>query len=335
MTIVRTDSIFTGRSYTDLLMSQIRLADCDGGWQAGQHVRLCVFFSGRVFESHPLTILSAPSASSCLSLHALYLGARVCGDWTRALNLYAKDGVGSLSKEEKDAAENVGTQVQVMVDGPYGGCSIDLGRYESVLLVSGGSGATFAVGLLDDIVGRCVKLGRRGGERTKRIEFAWCTRSFGESFKIQPVNFGHESSITFIGSIQWFVSHLMDIATAAAGSSIDLHLSIFVTCLCNPEDVPPIPNLDVTIHRPSVTTILQDLLFPSSSRKSSEEGVTTRSEKDSETPKTWVPTGGGVAVCASGPETMTREAQNAVARMGMTRGVELGGIALHTELFSM
>jgi hypothetical protein len=32
-----------------------------------------------------------------------------------------------------------GPLVQVMLDGPYGGCSIDLGRYESVLLVAGGS----------------------------------------------------------------------------------------------------------------------------------------------------------------------------------------------------
>lgn len=70
--------------------------------------------------------------------------------------------------------------MHVMIDGPYGGCSIDLGEYESVLLFSGGSGVTFTLGMLDDIVGRVVKLGRSGGERTKRIEFAWCIRSFGE-----------------------------------------------------------------------------------------------------------------------------------------------------------
>ena len=67
-----------------------------------------------------------------------------------------------------------------MIDGPYGGCSVDLGEYESVLLVAGGSGATFTVGVLDDIVARCVKGGRKGGERTRRIEFVWCVRSFGE-----------------------------------------------------------------------------------------------------------------------------------------------------------
>ena len=49
----------------------------------------------------------------------------------------------------------------------------------------------------------------------------------------------------------------------------------------------------------------------------------------------WVGLGGGVAVCAAGPESLTREAHNAVARVSLTRGVELGGVALHTELFAI
>lgn len=130
---------------------------------------------------------------------------------------------------------------------------------------------------------------------------------------------------------------LMDIANTAAGTSLDLHISVFVTCICNPEAIPPIPNSEVTIIRPSVHTLLNDLLTPpgpNSSKNSIdiEDGV----EKPAVTPKlNWVGLGGGVAVCVSGPETLTREAHNAVARVGMTKGLELGGIALHTELFSL
>jgi ferric-chelate reductase len=159
---------------------QIRVANCDDGWVAGQHVQLRVFFANRLFESHPLTILTAPPSISCLQSPDLILGARVNGDWSRALNLYAKKSMGQ-STDEPTIAEH-GAQVQVMIDGPYGGCSIDPGNFESVLFVAGGSGATFTLGLLDDIVGRCIKLGRRGGERTRRIEFAWCVRSFGKIF---------------------------------------------------------------------------------------------------------------------------------------------------------
>lgn len=45
--------------------------------------------------------------------------------------------------------------------------------------------------------------------------------------------------------------------------------------------------------------------------------------------------GGGLGVVASGPESLTRSASNAVARLGLTRGMELGGIGLHTELFAL
>ena len=85
-----------------------------------------------------------------------------------------------MDKGYNDKDVDATIPLQVMIDGPYGGCSIDLGRYETVLLLSGGSGVTFTLGLLDDIVGRCVKLRRRGGERTQRIEFVWCVQSSGE-----------------------------------------------------------------------------------------------------------------------------------------------------------
>ena len=126
------------------------------------------------------------------------LAARACGDWTRALNAYAQEEqerldnykpnnnklnqLNNIKVDEKTEKDTTPTEVpvHVMIDGPYGGCSVDLGEYESVLLVAGGSGATFTVGVLDDIVARCVKAGRKGGERTRRIEFVWCVRSFGE-----------------------------------------------------------------------------------------------------------------------------------------------------------
>ena len=142
---------------------------------------------------------------------------------------------------------------------------------------------------------------------------------------------------------------LTDIATAVAGTSLDLHVSVYVTCLCVPEDVPLIPNMDVTVcARPSVTAILRDLVTPpqqpllrksesessESDAKSLESDESAREVSASSRLK-WVGLGGGVGVCAAGPESLTRAAHNAVARVSVTRGVELGGIALHTELFAI
>ncbi|RPD67643.1 hypothetical protein L226DRAFT_583086, partial [Lentinus tigrinus ALCF2SS1-7] len=64
-------------------------------------------------------------------------------------------------------------------------------------------------------------------------------------------------------AIHWFAPMLMEITNAVAGTSLDLHISVYVTCLCNPEEVPPIPNMDVVATtRPSVTGILRDLVTP-------------------------------------------------------------------------
>ncbi|KAG8215360.1 iron reductase [Butyriboletus roseoflavus] len=306
----------------DEFMTFVRVHECDKGWIAGQHVCLRVFFSGRLLESHPLSILSAPPAYSCLSNPGLLLSTRVNGDWTGALNTFVRREQERLvlmadtcKDKDKDKDRDVSVPVQVMIDGPYGGSSVDLGQYETVLLVSGGSGITFTLGLLDDIVGRCVKLRRRGGERTRRIEFVWCIRSFGH--------------------ITWFAPMLTDIANTAVNSSIDLHMSIFVTCLCQPEAVPLIPNCDVTLTRPSVYGLLQDLTSPRSASSSSssveEDGKQFHGMGQIETSGHV----GGVAVCASGPASLTMEAQNAVARLGVVRGIEVGGVAIHVEQFTL
>ncbi|KAF9256526.1 hypothetical protein L218DRAFT_936602 [Marasmius fiardii PR-910] len=303
----------------DHQMTLIRIPYCDVGWEAGQHIRLRVFFSGRILESHPFSIMNAPLGTSCLQSSetpsGILLGARVTGDWTKALNQYA---IAERERELKLLETVVPhVPVHVMIDGPYGGSSIDLGEYESVLLVAGGSGATFTLGLLDDIVGRCIRLNRRGGERTRRIEFAWCVKSFG--------------------SLQWFATMLGDIAKVVQSRrrdadvdseqvGLDLHISVYVTCLCHPDEVPDIPNMDVTIdERPSVKELVRMLVTPPE----------VETAVESCTKLSWVELGGGVGVCASGPESLTREAANAVASLGLTRGVELGGVAVHTEVFSL
>jgi ferric-chelate reductase len=172
----------------DHQMTLVDVHDAGRGWAAGQHVRLRVFAGARVLESHPLTALAAPPARSVLAAagvvgrDTLPLGVRAAGDWSRSLNSLAKAGVPApLDPDCAPLLETDGVPVTVMIDGPYGGCSLDLGEYENVLLLAGGSGATFALGMLDDILGR-ILAGRLQGERTRRIELAWYIRSYGSSF---------------------------------------------------------------------------------------------------------------------------------------------------------
>lgn len=175
--------------------------------------------------------------------------------------------------------------------------------------------------------------------------------------------------------------------------SLTLHVSVYVTCLCDPEAVPPIPNCDVTILRPNIHHILHDLVIPppspspssspreesvsSSSASIKKKGFTvstsipnahlagpddqeihvvserghvttaaygkdidveTADELDPHVSRKlpWVGDGGGVAVCASGPASLVREATNAVARLRLSkRGREMGSVDIHTEVFTL
>ena len=78
------------------------------------------------WQSHPLSISSAPCQGNVVTLHV-----RVCGDWTAALYQLAASKPGKRS-------------VDIRVDGPYGNLSVDLmgddRKYKKVLLVSGGIG---------------------------------------------------------------------------------------------------------------------------------------------------------------------------------------------------
>jgi hypothetical protein len=93
--------------------------------------------------------------------------------------------------------------------------------------------------------------------------------------------------------------------------------------------MPAIPNSIVkTSPRPDVHQLLARMLSP----PLVEDDVEDESEREA---AERVVCQGGVGVCASGPESLTREAANAVARLEPVHGRRVGGIALHTEVFSL
>ncbi|KAG6864120.1 hypothetical protein C0991_012346 [Blastosporella zonata] len=369
-------------------MTIIHIPDCDAGFQAGQHLRVRVFFGGRMFESHPLSIISAPSLTSksttCLTaadMEAYYnpdnnasfdestadvgagivLGARAIGDWTKALNKYARDSIREAALirnevEDGDEENRTGTAssgssalalgktvppptsvpVQVMFDGPYGGCTIDLEMYERVLLVAGGSGATFAIGCMDALVALCAAPPPNASPRTKRIDFVWCTRSFG--------------------SVSWFAPILRAIARTAAVASVRLTMTVYVTCMCSPEDV-SVPGLTVRVGgRPDLGCLVRGVPVGhigttmegsegemcgcgcvdealKAQTDEQDEGGSIEGDEDEEkgSRKGRGEREDAVGVCASGPDSLTREAANAVSKYA-AGGREVG---FHAEGFSV
>ncbi|KAJ7157681.1 hypothetical protein C8R43DRAFT_1065062 [Mycena crocata] len=268
----------------------------------------------------------------------------------------------SSIEEEKSMNKvkpNAGRPTHLILDGPYGGPTLPRAGagFETVLLFAGGSGATFTLGVVDELVGRCVRRGREGGEvKTRRVVWCWCVRSFG--------------------AINWFAPYLLQIATLAAlpSSGIQLSIRIYVTCLCDPGAVPAIPGCVVSEERvrPSVQGVLGGLLGDSSAYSSApyasadpaskvvggrKEGV--KGEPDSERTSASVSVeeldadldlekgkndgyaaytqgAGGVAVFAAGPGSLIREAGNAVARANLSaRGRRAGGVEFCAEVFTV
>lgn len=263
---------------------------------------------------------------SCIANRSIILGARVTGDWSRALNRYASMEQARIAQNNEEKLDAVRVPVHVMIDGPYGGCQLDLGEYESVLLAAGGAGVTFILGLLDDLVGRVVRHQRGRGERTRRVEFAWAIRSFGK-YSLYFSCLCMLIDAMPLDCMQWFAPMLTDIADAVADTSLDLHITIFVTCSCDPLTVPPIPNSTIKTTRPDVFQLLARMLSPTLAEDDTEDESRASAEQ--------VVCQGGVGVCASGPESLTREAANAVARLAPIHGRRVGGIALHTEAFCL
>ena len=298
------------------------------------------------------------------------LGVRAAGNWTKALNSFAysqgqhirqssnarckclplrSEGMAKICAAVADDTviedSPVPVPAYVMVDGPYGGCSIDPSAFETAVFVSGGSGATFTIGLLDELVGKCLRRTRQ--VVTRKIEFAWFIRSFGENTHVIGVR--NVVINTQKGAIRWFGSLLNTIARqAAACPDLDLHITIYVTCLCDPDAVPQTPNCDVLLARPKIGEVIKRVVYgtPDPAKQVEEGDLTMQSDccekmtEESESCGTHTlgpaAAGSGLAVCASGSQELTREAANVMAALSASKkGRELRSIAFHTEVYAI
>ncbi|KAK4705430.1 hypothetical protein P7C70_g764, partial [Phenoliferia sp. Uapishka_3] len=248
-------------------MVRIGLTGVHSGWRAGQHLSIRLFFAPpspsvfsafRMFEAHPFSISNAPPSVGVLNSgdsasRGIDLFARSCGKGSWTGDLYATAELGARVAEAKanDGNKRV-LHMLALVEGPYGG----IGPYrevdeENVLLVAGGSGMGFTLGILDELVGRRVN-SRTGG----KIEVVWAVRE--------------RSHIT------WFASRLRTLINAASSiPGLSMTLRVYVTCdtsLSSAEDSSPsssaapsstpfdLPHTQLLYQRPQLFSIIQDTI---------------------------------------------------------------------------
>uniref|UniRef100_A0A1J3K3Q9 Respiratory burst oxidase-like protein C n=1 Tax=Noccaea caerulescens TaxID=107243 RepID=A0A1J3K3Q9_NOCCA len=111
------------------------------------------------FEWHPFSITSAPQ-DDYLSVHI-----RVLGDWTRALKGVFSEvckpppaGVSGLLRADMLHGANNPDFPKVLIDGPYGAPAQDYKKYDVLLLVGLGIGATPFISILKALLNNIVKM---------------------------------------------------------------------------------------------------------------------------------------------------------------------------------
>ncbi|KAK6951304.1 hypothetical protein Daesc_007835 [Daldinia eschscholtzii] len=157
----------------------------------------------RAFETHPFTIVASEPMELIINTYS---------GFTRALHKYALD--------------NPGASLKVSVEGPYGTLP-DPMDFDRVVLVAGGSGATFTFGMAADMLARMSENSRQ------RIDFIWAVK-------------GHEN-------LTWFTQHLQNLSSHvhAPQIALKLHLTRF-------SPSPPI-NRDDSIERRSASVASADI----------------------------------------------------------------------------
>ncbi|KAL1762397.1 ferric reductase like transmembrane component-domain-containing protein [Schizophyllum commune] len=262
--------------------------------QPGRHVRVSLFIPTLGFRDawytpgHPVTVI--PTARGAV------LSMKGTGGWTRAVSDYARfvsppSEPKPVPDNEEDCVDKPQGQIAsrmtvlaLLSAHPTGGVALPrpLASYTDVFCMTGGSGASFALSLA------------RSLRTARRAEVVWCVRSFGSIIPLAPY-----------------------LARLTQGGA-NVHITIYVTCLCQPELIPHIPNCDVVLWdgigdsgRPSVGSLVKQFVGEVDGKQGE----------------------ASVAVLAAGPRSLVAEAGNAVARLRAAGpDVEVG---YHGEVFDL
>ena len=139
-------------------------------WDVGAHFYLC-FPEVSIWQAHPFTPCSLPGDSSKGQMHSYILRAKKGA--TKVLADLAATKTVARNSEDMAAASNLPT-TPVVVAGPYGGSIMSHLRPDTnVLCVAGGTGVTFVLPVLLQLVQNTMR-------SDKKIELIWVVRRSGD-----------------------------------------------------------------------------------------------------------------------------------------------------------
>lgn len=158
----------TLRPIPELGVTRIEIPHLNAGWRPGQHVRLRILSTGVGIlgwsEAHPFTIAS-------VSGEGLSLMVKKAGDWTNKVYDMA-----TMSDAIHKGGWGAEKKAKVWIEGPYGGVgNTMMDSYSGAVFVAGGSGITFALSSITDLLQKDAQ----GRSRVKVIHLVWSVQDAG------------------------------------------------------------------------------------------------------------------------------------------------------------
>ncbi|KAG8221543.1 ferric reductase like transmembrane component-domain-containing protein [Butyriboletus roseoflavus] len=276
------------RPIPDLSVTRLEIPALNAGWRAGQHVRIRVLSSAMGLigwaETHPFTIASVAKTPD-----GLVLLCKNAGGWTKRLYEMAK--VAGYGCEDGDATR----MVAVMLDGPYGGPGHSVfASFSAAMFVVGGSGITFALSAIQDLIQR----DSEDSSRVKVIELIW---SIQDPSALNPL-------------VPLFSSLIQQ--STRTPLRISVHYTRAADVLPAKNCLPP--GLTLTAGRPRIAKVLDSVIARAVSYGSSVKAYMDIT---------------GVVVGVCGPVGIGDEVSQAVSAVDPGRRWAVGGIEIHEETF--
>jgi len=155
----------------------VEIPGINAGWRAGQFIRLRILTTELGWlgwaESHPFTVAAVSGAEE-----GMVLLVKKAGDWSDKLyemakrGGYSEDGLGGVRI------------APVIVEGPYGGPGHQVfASYSAAVFVVGGSGISYAIAAILEIVQQDIK----GASRVKHIELIWFVQDYASVGPMLPL----------------------------------------------------------------------------------------------------------------------------------------------------
>lgn len=194
-------------------MTRIVISNPPITWSVGQHVLLSCH-SIAPFQSHPFTVASIPQDGTMEFLVKSKSGG------TKRFFKHAQKHQGLPLTQPNTSASH---KSSVVIEGPYGAIR-PLRQFDSLILIAGGSGATFTVPLMRDVVASWKAADSQSsqsiiryppGAVTRYIRFIWVIKSRDH--------------------LSWFSIQLANVAQDVEqlkkdGYDIEINMSIYITC---------------------------------------------------------------------------------------------------------